>query len=93
MTGATLPFAGRASQGLTEAELAEVQANLTQVVTSLRQKRALDPVARGYLDAIIAELIDIVDELDGDPDLEDGADDEIDHDAEADRLTAGGSGT
>lgn len=70
MTAAVLPFTGRASHGLTEAELAEVQANLTEVVASLRQQRALDRRARGYLDAIIAELIEIVDDLDGDPDLE-----------------------
>lgn len=62
---------------LSAAEREEVGSILTQVAHSLAERTQTMPSMRRRLAAVVEALIAVLDELDGDCDLEDGADQEI----------------
>lgn len=62
---------------LSAAEREEVGSILTQVALGLAERTQTMPSMRRRLAAVVEALIAVLDELDGDCDLEDGADQEI----------------
>jgi len=71
MSAAILPFVGRVLP-ISPADIEHMRAT-HQMVMELRHRRSLEREARSYLEFIIQHLIEIADDLDGDPDLKRGA--------------------
>ena len=70
---AVIPFPQRAISMDPSAAVACV-AEIQQAIHLMRRQRRLERATRTKLEELVAQLIDIVDRLDGDPDLEDGGD-------------------
>lgn len=69
-----ITFPSRESAPVDTKELAACVTAIEKSVREMRRRRSLERATRAKLEELIAQLIEIVDRLDGDPDLEDGSD-------------------
>lgn len=71
---AILPFPSRIGAPVDQAAAVACVAEIERTIHLMRRQRSLERATRSKLEDLVAQLIDIVDRLDGDPDLEDGGD-------------------
>lgn len=71
---AIFPFPSRVGAAVDPAAAVACVAEIERTIHLMRRQRSLERTIRSKLEDLVAQLIDIVDRLDGDPDLEDGGD-------------------